>query len=545
MDNQFCREEQQYKKTTMFKFFNKVHIVIYKLILLSILLSISSCKNQGKQNDVKTATPEEQKKPNIVIIYVDDLGYGDVGFNGATELKTPNLDKLASNGIRFNNGYSTSATCTPSRYALLTGLYPWREKNARILPGTAPLIISTEQMTLPKMLKSKGYHTGIVGKWHLGLGSGNVNWNETVSPGPNEIGFDYSFIMAATQDRVPTVYIEDGDIVGLDINDPIEVSYEQNFEGEPTGKENPELLKLKWDHGHNNSIVNGIPRIGFMKGGEEAKWIDEDIADTFLKEAQDYVKKHKEEPFFLYYALQQPHVPRTPHERFVGKSGLGPRGDVIVEADWCIGEFVKTLEEEGLLKNTLIVFTSDNGPVLNDGYIDDAVEKIGNHTPSGSFRGGKYSLFEAGTHVPFFTYWKGKIKPGSSDALISQVDLLSSLAKLTGSDIRVKDSEELLDVFLGKSNEGRENLILEASTRTALREGDWAMIPPYNGPAINKFVNIELGNSKEYQLYNLKDDIGQKNNLAEMNKEKLQEMIVLYESIRGKENSKTQQLKLK
>jgi arylsulfatase A-like enzyme len=243
--------------------------------------------------------------------------------------------------------------------------------------------------------------------------------------------------------------------------------------------------------------------------------------------------------------MQQLHVPRMPHEHFSGKSGLGLRGDVIVEADWCIGEFVKTLEEEGLLKNTLIVFTSDNGPVLNDGYYDDAVKKNGNNTPSGSFRGGKYSLFEAGTHVPFFTYWKGKIKPGSSDALVSQVDLLSSLAKLAGSDIRVKDSEELLDVFLGESNEGRENLILEANTRTALQELDWVMIPPYNGPATNKFVNIELGNSKEYQLYNLKNDIGQRNNLAEINKEKLQEMIVLFESIIGKENSETQQLKLK
>ena len=518
---------------------------MYKIILLSILLFIGSCKNQEKQSNTVASSSEEQKKPNIVIIYVDDLGYGDVGFNGATEIKTPNLDKLASDGIRFNNGYSTSATCTPSRYALLTGVYPWREKRARILPGTAPLIISTEQMTLPKMLKSEGYHTGIVGKWHLGLGSGNVNWNKTVSPGPNELGFDYSFIMAATQDRVPTVYIENGDVVGLDLNDPILVNYKKNFEGEPTGKKNPELLKLKWHHGHNSSIVNGIPRIGFMKGGEAAKWVDEDMADTFLKEAQSYVKKHKNGPFFLYYAMQQPHVPRTPHQRFVGKSGLGPRGDVIVEADWCIGEFIKTLEEEGILENTLIVFSSDNGPVLNDGYYDDAVKKIGKHTPSGPFRGGKYSLFEAGTHVPFFTYWKGKIKPASSDALVSQVDLLSSLAKLVGSDTRVKDSEELLNVFLGKSNKGRESLILEASTRTALRHGEWVMIPPYKGAAINKSVNIELGNSKKYQLYNLKDDNGQKNNLAEINKDKLQEMIVLYQSIRGKKNIKTQPLELK
>ena len=510
----------------------------YVALVVSILL-LTSCK------EVEPKTVEEKpQQPNIVVIYVDDLGYGDVGFNGATEMKTPNLDKLAQEGVNFTNGYATSATCTPSRYALLTGVYPWRNERARILPGTAPLIISTEQMTIPKMLKTKGYYTGIVGKWHLGLGTGNVNWNERVSPGPNEVGFDYSYIMAATQDRVPTVYIEDGDVVGLDKNDPIEINYRKNFEGEPTGKLNPELLKMKWHHGHNSSIVNGIPRIGYMKGGEAAKWVDEDMADHFLKGAQDFVKKHKNEPFFLYYALQQPHVPRTPHPRFVGSSGMGPRGDVIVEADWCVGEFIKTLEEEGLLENTLIVFSSDNGPVLNDGYYDDAVEKLGNHTPAGLLRGGKYSLFEAGTRVPFFTYWKGKINPGTSDALVSQVDLLSSLATLVGSDIKGDDSEALLDVFLGEKGVGRDHLILEATSRTAFRKGDWALIPPYEGPAINKSVNIELGNAKDYQLYNLKTDISQENNLAESNKEKLEELIKEYEAIRGAAG-KVEQLELK
>jgi len=281
-----------------------------------------------------------------------------------------------------------------------------------------------------------------------------------------------------------------------------------------------------------------------MKGGEAAKWSDVDMADHFLKGAQDYVKKHKDEPFFLYYAMQQPHVPRTPHPRFVGTSGMGPRGDVIVEADWCIGEFVKTLEEEGLLENTLIIFTSDNGPVLNDGYFDDAVEKIGNHTPAGPYRGGKYSLFEAGTHVPFFTYWKGKIQPVVSDAMVCQLDLLSSLAKLVDSDIRVDDSEELMSVFLGENTSGRENLIIEATSRTAYKEGDWVMIPPYEGQAKIKQVNIEVGNSKKYQLYNLKEDIGQQNNLAEENKDKLEEMIAKFEVIRG-DYKKTQKIELK
>ena len=519
----------------------KKNINLKFLFSLFLLIAVTSCKEETKIVE----TSEGKTKPNIIIIYADDLGYGEMGAYGATELKTPNLDKLANGGMRFTNGYASSATCTPSRYALLTGIYPWRNKNAKILPGTAPLIIDTAQTTIPKMLKKQGYHTGIVGKWHLGLGSGNVNWNQRITPGPNEVGFDYSHILAATQDRVPTVYIEDGHVVNLDPNDPIEISYKENFDGEPTGLNNPEMLKMKWHHGHNNSIVNGIPRIGFMKGGEAAKWIDEDMADYFLADAQAYVKKHKAEPFFLYYALQQPHVPRTPHARFVDSSGMGPRGDVIVEADWMIGEFIKTLEEEGLLENTLIVFSSDNGPVVNDGYYDNSVEKLGNHKPAGVLRGGKYSLFEAGTRVPFVTYWKGKIKPGVSDAMISQLDLFSSLAALVDSNESTNDSKQLLNVFLGNSNDGRDEMVIEATSRTAFRKGDWAMIPPYKGPAINKYVNIELANAADYQLYDLNTDIEQQNNLAKSKPDKLKEMIAAYEAIRGTEGKEIQQLELK
>lgn len=514
----------------------KTKHLITTVFVLIVFLTVGNAKAQQEKL--------EKKLPNIVFIYADDLGYGDVGVYGATELKTPNMDKLAKGGIRFSNGYATSATCTPSRYGLLTGVYPWREKDAKILPGTAPLLIKTNQMTLPKMLKEKGYHTGIVGKWHLGLGEGNLDWNQKISPSPNEVGFDYSHIMAATQDRVPTVYIENGFVVGLDPKDPIEVDYDKNFAGEPTAITNPELVKMKWHHGHNNTVVNGIPRIGFMKGGKSAIWDDEDMSDHFLEKAKDYVKIHKNEPFFLYYALQQPHVPRTPSPRFAGKSGLGSRGDVILEADWTIGEFIKTLETEGLLENTLIVFSSDNGPVLNDGYNDDAAEKVGNHKPAGSLKGGKYSLFDAGTRVPFVVSWQGTIKPAVSDALVCQIDLLSSLASLVGSDVKIEDSENLIKVFTGKSTKGRKELVLEATSKTAFRKGDWAMIPPYNGPAINHEVNIEIGNGKEYQLYNLKDDIGQEHNLAKSNPKKLKKMIACYSKIRGNVNNSIQELKL-
>jgi arylsulfatase A-like enzyme len=507
----------------------KSFIVAFALILT---LSLASCF-KGQQN------------PNIIIVYTDDLGYGDVSAYGATEINTPNMDFLANNGVQFTQGYASSATCTPSRYALLTGTYPWKEKRARILPGTAPLIIDTAQITLPKMLKNQGYETAVIGKWHLGLGTGQVDWNSHISPGPNEIGFDHAYIMAATQDRVPTVYIENGYVDGLDPSDPIEISYKRNYEGQATGKNNPELLSMMWHHGHNGAIVNGVPRIGFMKGGESAKWSDIDMADHFLNKVKKYIKSKKDKPFFLYYGMQQPHVPRTPHPRFVGATSLGPRGDVIAEADWCVGELMKTLHEEGLMENTLIVFSSDNGPVLNDGYYDDAVEKNGNHTATGVLRGGKYSLFEAGTRVPFMMYWKGKIQPKKSDALVSQLDLFSSLARLTGSDLRADDSLDLLDTFIGNSDLGRKELILEATTRTALRSGDWVMIPPYIGPAKLKAVNIEIGNSNNYQLYDLSQDISQQVNLAESKPEKLNEMILKFKEIRGEDYKKIKKLELK
>lgn len=510
-------------------------------IILSFLILIS-CKNQQPE---QPKNEDDKTKPNIVFIYMDDLGYGDVSAYGATELQTPNIDRLADAGVKFTKGYASSATCTPSRYAILTGSYPWRNDNAKILPGTAPLIIDTTQMTIPKMLKKQGYKTAVIGKWHLGLGLGNVNWNKHVKPGPNEVGFDYSYIMAATQDRVPTVYLKNGFVENLDPNDPIQIDYDNEFKGEKTGYNSPELVTMKADKQHNNTIVNGVPRIGHMKGGESARWSDIDMADHFLGKVQDYVKNQKKQdsPFFLYYALQQPHVPRTPHPRFASKTGMGPRGDAIIEADWVIGEFIKTLEDHDLLENTLIVFSSDNGPVLNDGYEDDAVEKLGDHKPWGVYRGGKYSLFEAGTRVPFVTYWKGKIKPSVSDAMVSQIDLFNSIADLVGSDIRTDDGKNILDVFMGKSSKGREKLVIEAMSRTAFKKGDWVMIPPYKGPKVFKGKNIETANANNYQLYNLKEDPNQQNNLAQSKPQKLEELKKEFRAIRGNPYEKVRSAK--
>ncbi|MDE2798944.1 MAG: arylsulfatase [Gemmatimonadota bacterium] len=482
---------------------------------------------------------DSAKHPNIVVMYADDLGFGDVGCYGATVLDTPNIDRLASEGLVFYHGYATAATCTPSRYSLLTGSYSWRNERAHILPGDAPLIIDSGTATLPSVLKEAGYTTGVVGKWHLGIGEGNQNWNEPLPLTPLDIGFDYSYIMAATNDRVPCVYLDGRDVVGLDPSDPIEVEYDKNkpFPGVPTGRDNPELLKMMFHHGHDMSIVNGVSRIGYMRGGEAALWVDEDMADVFLEKAVSFVEQNKEGPFFLYYAFHQPHVPRLPHPRFVGSTGLGPRGDAIAEMDWCVGEMLDALDRCGLKEDTIVVFSSDNGPVLNDGYYDEAVELCGDHRPAGPLRGGKYSMYDGGTRVPFIVSWPGAVEIGESDALVSQVDFLASFAALAGVSLDADagpDSVDVLDALLGQSDEGRAEIVLEGvQAKTVLRQGDWVFIPPHQGPPVNTNVNIETGNSPVSQLYNLSGDIGQIENVASIHPDVAERMADRLREIRS------------
>nr|WP_121273204.1 arylsulfatase [Pedobacter schmidteae] len=480
-----------------------------------------------------------QQKPNVIYIYADDLGYGDLSCYGATKIQTPNLDKLAASGIRFTDAHCTSATCTPSRYALMTGQYPWRRQGTGVLPGDAALIVPTDRLTLPKLFQSAGYQTAIVGKWHLGLGTAVAkDWNGEVKPGPNDVGFGYSFIFPATADRVPTVFLENRKVVALDNNDPIMVDYSHKVGDDPTGKDHPELLKQRSSpgQGHDQTIVNGIGRIGYMSGGKMARWVDEEVSTTFLASAQDFIRTNKNKPFFLYFALTEPHVPRMPATRFKGKSGLGLRGDAILQLDWTVGELMKQLEVLGLEKNTMVIFTSDNGPVLDDGYQDEAVTKLNGHTPAGKLRGGKYSAFEGGTRVPFILSWGNQVKPQVSKALVCQMDLLASFSRLLGRPIpqgEATDSENVMDALLGKSAKGRSVLVQQGGSLSVVKDG-WKYISPGNGPALMKLVNIESGSSEKRQLYNLNEDISEQNNLAERFPEKVKELSDLLQQIKEK-----------
>lgn len=480
------------------------------------------------------------KQPNIIIMYADDLGFGDVGCYGASDIPTPNIDRLAASGIKFHQGYASAATCTPSRYSLLSGSYPWRNPNAAILPGDAPLIFDTSVRTLPGMLRDAGYATGIVGKWHLGLGDGSIDWNGEITGTPNDVGFDYSYIMAATNDRVPCVYVDNRRVDNLDPEDPIEVTYkwDEAFPDQPTGRHNPELLKMMYSHGHDCSIVNGVSRIGHMRGGKSALWDDETMAEVFAEKAIDFVteKQAEDKPFFLYYAFHEPHVPRLPGPRFKGTTPHGPRGDVIVEMDWCVGEMLDALDKLGIRDNTIVIFSSDNGPVLDDGYVDQAEELKGDHSPAGPLRGGKYSLFDGGTRVPFILSWPGTVEVGESHALVSHVDFHASFAEMVGqtlNSVEAPDSEDVLDALLGKAESGRTELALEGRSKTTLlRHKQWTFIPPHEGPAINKSTNTELGISPQTQLYDLSQDIGQIRNVAAENPELVERFSARLTAIR-------------
>lgn len=479
-----------------------------KTRFFSLLLATGPLLHTAAQN---------KEYPNVVFILADDIGYNDLGCYGATKIKTPTVDALAAGGIQFTNAYAPASTSSPSRYALLTGEYAWR-KNVGILPADAPLTIDANQNTLPRFLQKAGYHTGLVGKWHLGLGieGSPVDFNKKISQGPLAVGFDYAYYFPATNDRVPCVYIENDVVDKHNSKDPIQVSYRQKVGSDPTGKDSPELLMLKPHSGHNATIVNGISRIGWMSGGNEARWKDEEMAGHLLDKATSYIENHSQEPFFLYYATHNAHEPRVPSSAFKGKSEAGVYGDMIEEFDYCVSEIVKSLKKNGIYDNTILIISSDNGPMIKEGYDDGALENIKGHNPFGNLRGEKYSLHEGGTHVPFICSWPRKIRlPFKQEQPFSYLDMLATFANMLNIPIKEEacnDSKNGAALFDSSTASLYREYIMTQNNggQIAVRKGDWKYIPAYK--------------CHEAELYHLSTDPSELHNMTLSCPEKAHEL---------------------
>ena len=461
--------------------------------------------------------------PNIVVIMADDLGYGDVSCYGSTSIATPNIDRLASEGIRFTRGYCSASTCTPTRYSFLTGNYAFRTPGTGIAPPNSPAIIKPGTETIASLLQRAGYRTAVIGKWHLGLGGeSGPDWNGELKPGPLEIGFDSCFLLPTTNDRVPQVYVQDRNVLNLDRNDPLWVGEKKPSQDHPTGKTHRGTLKMNWSHGHNSTIHNGISRIGFYTGGNAARFRDEDLADKWVEKSREFMTENKDKPFFLFFASHDVHVPQMPHERFQGESSMGYRGDSILQLDWCVGELMKTLDDLSLAENTLVIFCSDNGPVMDDGYEDGALEQLGAHRAAGQYTGGKYSVYEGGTRTPFITRWKGTIEPAESQQVVCTIDLPTSCAKLVDASIPAEsftDSLDGLDALLGKLGaNGRDNLVVQDNGNSGsfgLLSGDWKLHRYDKNKSRNVVVEQELKQTRmpSFQLFNLVDDPAEQHNV--------------------------------
>lgn len=476
---------------------------------------------------LSAAAPAAEARPNIIFILADDLGYGDVGCYGATKVRTPHVDRLAREGLRFTDAHTTASVCTPTRFAFMTGEYAWRRPDTGIAPGNARSLIARSTPTVASVLRSAGYATGIVGKWHLGLGETTPDFNRDIDLGPNDLGFDYSFIIPATGDRVPCVFVENRRVVGLDPAHPITVSFGTPIPGVPTGLSHPEQLIIKADRGHSQSIVRGISRIGYMKGGDQARWRDEEIADTLARKAVAFIERQdRRKPFFLFLSTHDIHEPMVPHPRFRGTSECGWRGDVIHQFDWTVGEILAALDRRGIARDTLVVLTSDNGGAIKDTYDDGTNALHERQPPNGVLRGRKGQLYEGGHRVPFLVRWPARVAAGkTSDALLALVDMLPTFAALAGGKVPAKaapDGVNVMPALIGTAGDkGRSQLVLQGNRQAplALRQGSWVLIETAGGKT---------------ELYDLAADLKQERDRAAAEPARVEEMARRLASERAK-----------
>lgn len=464
-------------------------------IFYSILLILIGFNCQVKK---------EQTKPNVVIIFADDLGYGDVAANNPeSKLKTPNLDGLARDGINFTDAHTSSAVCTPSRYSLLTGRYPWRSSRKRgVLNGYGKPLIELNRQTLASIFQNAGYKTSIIGKWHLGVDwqtkepgqrteFGTIDYTKPVLHTPKQLGFDYSYIFSASLDFSPAAYIENNTVKG-----PI-------------------------DH-----VIEFIDFPAYSRKTETTKsFTHVGVLDHLLKKVTDYIEESSKntEPFFLYFPLTAPHKPLIPHPRFRGTSKASWYGDFIQQVDWTVGEVLKTLEKEGIADNTIVLFSSDNGSYMHQ-YVEgqaDHVDNIKNHgfrpenhKSNWNWRGTKADIYEAGHRVPFMIRWPSGIEPRQINETVCLTDVtatLIDLLSLKADSSQMQDSFSLVPLIKNESFSRKPIIHQSGNGSIAIRKGDYKLILTYGSGGRESPRGKPF--TKPYQLYDVSEDPSESNDL--------------------------------
>lgn len=485
-----------------------------------------------------TTAQAENTKPNILILYGDDLGFGDLtSYNPDSKIPTPHLDQLAAEGIRFTDGHSSSGICTPSRYALLTGRHHWRKFHG-IVNAFGASAFDAEELTLPEMLKEKGYHTAVIGKWHLGWnwdavvkpssekvddakrktwGPDAIDWSKPIPNGPLAHGFDHYF-----GDTVinfpPYCWIEDDKVT-----------------------ETPDILM-------DTSLFKPIKEGNweFRPGPMISGWDPYTNIPITTERGVKYIHEQAEtvEPFFLYFAFPSPHAPIIPNDEFDGKSQAGPYGDFVVETDDSCGQLIQALKDSGQADNTIVIFSADNGP---EKYAY-ARDKKFDHWSAFPFRGLKRDVYEGGHHVPFIVKWPGVVEAGTvSDALVSQIDIMATLADVVGYELpdnQAEDSHNLAPILRGDSNSVRTTHIHNTyEGQFGIRHGDWVLIDAKDGYRSGRVKGWEekygyhADDDQPTELFNLAEDIGQRENLAADHPERVAELQKLLKQIREQGHS--------
>lgn len=460
-----------------------------------------------------TCAADAPARPNLVVILADDLGYGDLGCYGATKVKTPHMDRLGREGMRFLDAHSPHSVCTPTRYGLLTGRYCWRTwAQSRGVWANDPLLIDTRRLTLPGLLQSAGYRTACVGKWHLGFGSPETpgwddqngpDYNRRLAPGPLEVGFDYFFGIPHVG-QLPHIYIQNHRVVGLRPDDPLRIVLDPRSRRRTSFRERI-----------------GAPPAHRFEGGRSARYRHEDVAVTLTDKAVAWIESQPGEPFFLYFAHRNVHAPLRPHPRFRGTSEIGVYGDFINELDWSVGRVLDALDRRGFAKNTLLIVSSDNGAVQMGHQPADVVDYRG-HKANGPWRGQKTEVYEGGHRVPLIARWPGHVAPGSkSNDLVALTDLLATVAELLGEtlpDDAGEDSFSFLHVLEGRRPAGavRRAIVHDSNLGAmAVRQDSWKLITIQGGGGIGWSKNQKNPEKPPGQLYNLADDPAERDNLYE------------------------------